>query len=361
MEDKTGTESYSYWILNDLLKLPEVKEHKFILFVRSGAIGWKKMARKRNVEVVEVKWKYLWTQIGLAGETWRRSLDVLWVPAHTLPIFRKPGLKTVVTIHGLEYEWLPEYKNWLQRWYLPLSTRYAVKSASKLIAVSEFTKSQLVDRLRANPAKIEVVYEGAKLSVLEEKFTKAQQRRVISGYGITGEYLLFVGTLQPRKNLEFLIEVYGGMVKKGFGGQLAIVGSEGWMYESIYSAVEELQLEGKVIFAGRVSERELAILYKGARLYVQPSLTEGFGLPVLEAMSVGVPVVSSAGGALPEVVGEAGVIVEGFNAAEWERKIRLVWRKESYRQKLIKAGKKHASKWTWKRTAEKTMNVLVNI
>lgn len=148
---KTGTERYSYEIITRLLKLPEISKHEVILYTKEN-----------------IKLPFLWTQIGLAYRTWVDKLDVLWVPAHTLPILRPPSqmlwrgkhLKTVVTIHGIEYEWLPAYENWLQRWYLPLSTKYACWAANKIIAVSEFTKKQLVERLGADPKKIEVVYEG---------------------------------------------------------------------------------------------------------------------------------------------------------------------------------------------------------
>ena len=152
-QQKTGTESYSYELITQLLKLPEAKNHTWILYTKEN-----------------IKLPYLWTQLGLAYRTWTDNLDVLWVPAHTLPIFARPGLKKVVTIHGIEYEWLPAYENWLQRWYLPLSTQYAVMSANKIIAVSEFTKQQLINRLNADADKISVIHEG--INYQTPRFTK---------------------------------------------------------------------------------------------------------------------------------------------------------------------------------------------
>ena len=140
--DRTGTENYSYEIITRMLKLPQAKKHTWILYTKEN-----------------IKLPYLWTQVGLAYKTWTDNLDVLWVPAHTLPVLARPGLAKVVTIHGIEYEWLPAYENWLQRWYLPLSTQYAVMSASRIIAVSQFTKKQLVERLGADPKKITVIHE----------------------------------------------------------------------------------------------------------------------------------------------------------------------------------------------------------
>ena len=205
VDNPTGTERYSYEVITRLLKLPEAKKHTWILYVRPQFLisNFKflnndQMFKCPNVQIREIPLSRLWTQVGLAARTWVDDLDVLWVPAHTLPVLRKPGIRTVVTVHGLEYEWLPEYENWLQRWYLPLSTKYAVMSASRIIAVSEFTKRQLVERLGADERKIAVIHEG----VTRQRLETSVQRLV------KGKYLLFVGTIQPRKNLVRLIEAF---------------------------------------------------------------------------------------------------------------------------------------------------------
>ena len=182
VDNPTGTERYSYEVITRLLKLPEAKKHTWILYVRPQFLisNFKflnndQMFKCPNVQIREIPLSRLWTQVGLAARTWVDDLDVLWVPAHTLPVLRKLGIRTVVTVHGLEYEWLPEYENWLQRWYLPLSTKYAVMSASRIIAVSEFTKRQLVERLGADERKIAVIHEG----VTRQRLETSVQRSVI--------------------------------------------------------------------------------------------------------------------------------------------------------------------------------------
>ncbi len=161
LSHKTGTENYSYHLINHLLRLPEARKHQFILFTRPNPLLPSELSGYKHVSIKVINWKYLWTQIGLAWETWKNPvLDVLWIPAHTLPLLRNPNVKTVVTVHGLEYQWLREYKNYLQRWYLPLSTFYAVKSADRLIAVSHFTASQLIKELHTDLKKITVIQEG---------------------------------------------------------------------------------------------------------------------------------------------------------------------------------------------------------
>jgi glycosyltransferase involved in cell wall biosynthesis len=172
--DRTGTENYSYHLIKEILRLPESKIHTFVLFIRPNMKVPTELDGYTNVIIKVVPWRYLWTQLGLAWATWGKfsnhkfsnsQMDVLWVPAHTLPIFRNPHIKTVVTIHGLEYQWLPEYKNLLQRWYLPLSTIYAARSADQLIAVSHFTAKQLEKEIHTNRKKIKVVHEGVEMVV----------------------------------------------------------------------------------------------------------------------------------------------------------------------------------------------------
>lgn len=365
LSERTGTENYSYHLINEILRLPESKKHTFVLFIRPNAIVPKELNGYSNVIVKLVNWKYLWTQVGLAWETWQKPvLDVLWVPAHTLPVLRNPQIKTVVTIHGLEYQWLPEYKNLLQRWYLPLSTMYAARSADKLIAVSKFTAKQLEKELHTSSKKIKVVYEGTAIHTPGVKGTHTPG--VFEKYGLQEKkYVLFVGTIQPRKNLPALIaafsqlhlDLHGDMAQT----KMVIAGSVGWLAQDVFNAVQTSAIPDKVIFTGRISPEELDQLYAGAALYVQPSITEGFGLPILEARQWGVPVISSDGGALSEVVGEAGIIVplnDHFGQRLTEAMERVL--NEKKRQKvLITKGYKRVKELTWQRAAKLTLEALL--
>ncbi|PIR99066.1 hypothetical protein COT87_01450 [Candidatus Collierbacteria bacterium CG10_big_fil_rev_8_21_14_0_10_44_9] len=377
--NKTGTENYSYQLIKALLRLPESKLHTFVLFVRPNAILPQYLDGYTNVIVKEVNWKYLWTQIGLAWETWKaqthpvcgspshrvcRGLDVLWVPAHTLPVLRNPKVKTVVTIHGLEYKWLPEYKNLLQRWYLPLSTFYAAKSASKLIAVSKFTRNQLVKELYTSSEKVKVIWEGVEIHTpgVWEPFTPG----VLAKYGLQNKkYVLFVGTVQPRKNLVALIEAFShfasGYALDTVPIKLVIAGGIGWEAEEILQAPSKFGVQEKVVFMGRVSDLELHKLYLGALMYVQPSITEGFGLPVLEAMKSGVPVITSDGGALPEIVGEAGVIVKLKTdfVGELAKTIKRLLSDQRLRKRLIAMGYERVKEFCWDKAAKTTLDVIV--
>lgn len=386
--EKTGTENYSFEMIRHILALPQAKEQEWIIYTRNLSFdnyhlvinpqneGFLKLIENMsNVKLVNIQAKFFWTQVGLAFCTWVDNLDVLWVPAHTLPVLRKPGLKTVVTIHGIEYEWLPAYENLLQRWYLPLSTKYAVRSANKIIAVSNFTKSQLVERLGGVESKIVVVYEGVSTTLLRSRprLGGGNEGVVLAKFGLQPKkYLLFIGTVQPRKNLNRLIEAFSyitsrpplklrggdkGVISEGV--KLVIIGKLGWQYENIITAPRRFGVEDKIKFVGYVNDVERDILLQSALTYVQPSVTEGFGLPIIEAWKAGVPVVSSRGGALKEVVGEAGLIFDPFDIKDISYKLSLVIGDHKLRQELIRKGTKRAREFSWRISANKTYSVLI--
>lgn len=366
IDDRTGTENYSYHVITQILKLPEAKKHSFVLFTRPNAKVPSEIVGYDNVIIKNIKFKYLWTQVGLAWETWKKpQIDVLWIPAHTLPVLRNPGIQTVVTIHGLEYQWLPEYKNILQKWYLPLSTYYAAKNATGIISVSEFTAKQLQKETHISKKSIKVIHEGVEIS---QSQSSDHSPKIAQGSELYGQkYILFVGSVQPRKNLVALIEAFSQLrlQLRGDASQikLVIAGGIGWMADDILQAPARYGVQEKVIFTGRISDLELHNLYSHAQMYVQPSITEGFGLPVLEAMGYGVPVISSDGGALSEVMGEAGVVValkNGF-VSELAKSMTKISENSELRAKMTARGKKRVGELTWSKTAKETLDYLVNI
>ena len=373
-DQPTGTERYSYELITRILRLKEARKQEWILYIRPNLkFEIRNLKLNLNCKFQIVNFPFLWTQVGLASRTWVDRLDVLWVPAHTLPLLRR-GLKTVVTIHGIEYEWLPAYENVLQRWYLPLSTQYAVRSADKIIAVSEFTKKQLIERLGGDGGKIKVVYEG-----YTAQSTNKSQIPIFKKYQIKPhQYLLFIGTIQPRKNLVRLIEAFADLrlgtqnTPLGFppnlGGnnmrgkysclKLVIAGKPGWSYDEILAAPKKFGVEESVIFTGYVNDAERSILLQNALVYVQPSITEGFGLPVLEAMAAGVPVVSSTGGALAEVVGKAGKLFSPNNINEITKCLQQTLEDGGLRQELVRRGRQRAANFSWDTAAIETYKIL---
>ena len=360
--DRTGTENYSYEIITHMLRLITSKKHSFVLFIRPNAKLPIELDGYSNVIVKLINFPILWTQVGLALATWGSKLDVLWIPAHTLPVLRNNKLKTVVTIHGLEYKYLREYNNLLQRWYLPLSTFYAARASDLLICVSESTKRDLVAETGVDTEKIGVIYEGASIGGIAAGplICKA----VMEKYGIGDKkYILFVGTVQPRKNIGALITAFAKVRQTYPDYKLVIAGGVGWDAERDLALPEALGIPDSVIFTGRLSSEVLQALYLGASIYVLPSWTEGFGLPVLEAMANRVPVIVSSGGALPEVVGEAGVVIPlGSSATKFadllsQEIINLIG-DSKHQNELIKVGSSRVRQFGWKSAAEKTLKFI---
>lgn len=358
IKNRTGTENYSYQLLKALSKIDD--KNQYLVYLRPGAKVSEASLRVEerwpsNFKFQTIAWTRLWTQIGLAKQTFNDNLDVLFIPAHTLPLFHKKNLKTVVTVHDLGAEYLPKAHQIKQRLYLKWITNYQLRSATKLIAVSKATKEDLIKKVGIKPGKIEVVYEGFNQSLFKDPKTDIKSSSL-------KEYFLFVGTVQPRKNLERLIEAfarYNQSLKNPLF--LFIVGSKGWLSDDIYSLPKTLGIEGKVKFLGHVPDEDLPKLYAGATAFVFPSLFEGFGLPILEAQVLGCPVLTSNISSMPEVAGSTGAIfVNPYDIDDIVKGMERIMNNE-LRKKLIKMGLENVKRFSWVKTAKETLKVLENV
>ncbi len=368
VEKRTGTERYAFEMITRILALPAARKHEWVLYVKPLTDSDKKVIPVgSNIRIVEIGLPYLWTQVGVAYRTWIDRLDCLWIPAHTLPVLRRGlggigrPLKTVVTVHGIEYEWLPAYENILQRWYLPLSTICAVREATKVIAVSKFTKDQLVKRLKADEKKIQVVAEGYQISTDRGEIEAGGAemiQMVLSEYGLKPKkYVLYVGTVQPRKNLARLIEAVSGLPEKYADMKLVICGKLGWNYSDVLAAAKRTA-NGRVVITDYTDDRKRQVLLSEAAVYIQPSITEGFGLPVIEAMDAGVPVATSNGGALPEVGGQAAKYFDPFDVKQMREVVTEILAGKTVRERMVRAGKEQIKKFNWDRSAEQVLKLL---
>jgi len=298
----------------------------------------------------------LWTHLRLSLEMARHPPDVLFVPAHVLPVVHPR--RSVVTVHDLGYLYYPHAHRLFDRLYLRWSTRYNARAASHLLADSQATRDDLVRHCGIPPQKVTVVYPGLDpaLRPADEEAIAAVRRR----YALPDDYLLYVGTLHPRKNLVRLVEAFA-RVQKDVRGQLVIAGKKGWLYQDIFRRVEELGLGERVLFPGYVPEADLPALLSGARLFVFPSLYEGFGFPVLEAMACGVPVVCSNASSLPEVVGEAALLVDPHDVDALAEAIVRAWCDKDLREELIARGFRQVRRFSWERAARQVLAVLTGI
>ena len=358
-QQRTGTENYSLNLLRHLLAL-QSDHHYRLYFNRPPSYDlrletYNLQPTTYNLRVMP--FPRLWTHLRLSWEMARHPPDLLFVPAHVLPIVHPR--RSVVTVHDLGYLYYPEAHRLLDRAYLDLSTRYNARAAAHLIADSSATKRDLIERYGTEPDKITVIYPGYDKATFRPVRDDEAIEAVKAGYDIAGDYILFVGTLQPRKNLTRLIEAYWKLEARSW--KLVIAGKKGWLYQEIFRRVEELGLEGKVVFTDYVPEGDLPALLSGARLFVFPSLYEGFGMPVLEAMACGTPVVCSNTSSLPEVAGDAALLVDPLEVEELAAAMERVLADEELRAGLIERGFEQVRKFSWEKCARETLDVLESI
>ncbi|MGQ9628445.1 MAG: glycosyltransferase family 4 protein [Anaerolineae bacterium] len=350
LPQRTGTENYSLHLIRHLLALGG--GHRYRLYFNNAP---EPEFFPAGAELKVMPFPRLWTHLRLSWEMARQRPDLLFIPAHILPLVHPK--RSVVTVHDLGYLHYPQSHRTLDRLYLDLSTRYNARAAGHLIAVSQATKRDLVERYGVQDEKITVIYSGRDESLhpLEDKGAIAAIKR---RYGIEGDYILYLGTLHPRKNLVRLIEAYQIVRRSGREEKLVIAGKKGWLYEGIFRRVEELNLKGWVLFPGYVERESMAALFSGARLFVLPSLYEGFGLPILEAMSCGTPVVCAGVSALPEVAGDAALLVDPLDVEEMAEAMRRALEDESLRAGLREMGLRRARSFSWEKCARETLAVL---
>lgn len=355
-KDKTGTENYSYQIIKNLAKID--RENKYLIYLRGGInISKESDQWTDNFQFKVLNFKRLWTQAGLAGQTFKDKIDVLFIPAHTLPIIRKPGLKTVVTVHDLGSEYLPKTHQLKQRLYLSLMQKVQLKGATHLIAVSQATKDDLVKKIKINPKKITVVYEG-----YDEKLFKPIKNDLLINslnyYNLKPNgYFLFVGTIQPRKNLGRLITAFASTNNPG-NLSLVIVGKKGWLSDGVYKLPKQLGIERHVKFLDYVPLKDLPALYSGAIALTFPSLFEGFGLPVIEAQACGCPIITSNTSSMPEVAGKGAILVDPYSVDDIVKGVKQL---AISKDKLIKAGFENIKRFSWEKAAKETLRVLEGV
>ncbi|MBI2593541.1 glycosyltransferase family 4 protein [Candidatus Daviesbacteria bacterium] len=362
VENRTVTENYSFELLKALAK--NDTENDYLIYIKSGEEERAKSEEwPDNFQFKIINYKYLWTQVGLAIRTFIDPLDVLFVPANTLPLIKKPGLKTVITVHDLGVEYLPGFHQVKQILYLKLMTYYQLKSATIIIAVSEATKKDLVKKAGIKSEKIKVVYEGVgeEFKVQSSKFKVDVQRDILKQYGLEKKkYFLFVGTIQPRKNLERIIRAFAALAPGPARKlQLILVGSKGWLSEEIYDLPKKLGIEGKVKFLGHVADEDLGALYSGAIALVFPSLFEGFGLPILEAFACKCPVITSNISSMPEIAGDAGLLVNPEKVDEISEAMLKIVSNDKLRNSMIQKGLERLKRFSWEKSALKTVEILM--
>jgi glycosyltransferase involved in cell wall biosynthesis len=301
--------------------------------------------------------RVVWEQLVQPWVLRRIGADLVHGPVFVGPLFAP--CPVVVTIHDLSFIRFPALFRPANRLYLTVLTRLSARRARRLIAVSAHAAAESTQLLGVPPERIDVVYHGVDPSfrpLPADEVVAFRQRR-----GLPGRFMLFVGTLEPRKNLVRLVEafarIYGRICGNDGRVRLVLAGGKGWLYDELFAKVEALGLGEAVIFPGYVMSDELPLWYNGAAVLAYPSVYEGFGLPVLEAQACGTPVLTSNVSSLPEAAGDAALMVDPYDVEALAAGLNRLLADESLRHDLRERGLAHAKQFSWPHTAQETARV----
>lgn len=375
---KSGIEQYTIKLLEYLLQIDT--QNTYVLFYVSYRNIDEKMDKlieeypflaNNNVEVKMLKWvnfplllHALWKPL-----EWPKvdkicgGLDIMWLPSpRLLPVSSKCRL--IVTFHDLIFELFPQFYTWQSRlWQWQMNYPYLSRTAVSILAMSKSTKNDLIKLYGTPSEKIKIIYSG-----VDELYFKSPDIKIInqlkSKFKITDQFIYYIGSLEPRKNILSIIRSLHyfceSKASKSDKIKLVISGSKSWLTNVIFDEIEKLGLKDKVIFTGTVSEIEKIAFLHMAKVFIFPSFYEGFGLPVLEAMAAGCPVITSDNSSLPEVTEGSTILIDPNNQSEINLALEKVLLNNEFANSLTIKGKLQAKKFSWQKTALETLKIFNN-
>lgn len=361
IKNRVGVNQYGFDLLCSIYKLQDMWKDrvKFVIYLKNPPLG--------DMPPATDCWKYkvlpgrgLWIVIRLMPSLFleRERPDVFFTPSHYIPPFAPmPRVAAIMDLGYLKFK--GQFKAY-DYWQLKLWSAWSITRSKYIIAISESSRADIVRHFPQVSEKVEVTPLSSERDA-PSGFRKNEIGAVMEKYGIKKNYILFLGTLKPSKNVDGLVEAWSKIVNDFPDFVLVIGGKKGWLYESIFEKVKKLGLAENVVFTDFVEKKDKMPLIAGAKVFALPSFWEGFGIDALNAMVLGVPVVVSNVGSLPEVVGDAGILVDPYNTdsiAGGIKKVLSMTEKEY--NKLAAQGIKRAKGFSWEATARKTLEVLEN-
>ena len=351
VKTKTGIEEYAYRVIKHLRDClgdqpvvlyldPRVNEKKYIDF-----------ELPQNWKVKFLRAPIFWTQARLSLEMLFRPVDVLFVPAHTVPLIHPKN--TIVTIHGLEYEFCPKAYSLFERLYMRWSIRNSCRCARRIITVSENTKNDLIKLYRISGDKIDVIYEGCS----NDNFKSNLNDKILN----YKNYFLFIGRLEDRKNISGIVEAFEILKEKHkIPHKLILVGKFGFGGEKIKGKIDSSACKSDMILTGYVSDEDKFYLLANADVFLFPTFYEGFGLPILEAQSVGTPVITSDVSSMPEVADHSAVLVDPKDVNAIAEAAHKLISDESYKNDIIQKGLENVKRFSWEKCAREVADIIKN-
>lgn len=354
---RVGAGNYIFNLVRSLANVDH--DNDYIVFARpEHTEEWG--IRRRNFRFIQILHRargtrVAWEQFVLPRELSQCGADILHSPHYTMPLLN--SCRSVVTFCDMTFFLYPEMHTAIKRRMFRWIMRRSARRAARIITISKNTADDVTRVLGVPKEKMSVVPLG--VSPAYRPITDEQVLRKVCGrYSLVPhEYLLYVGVLEPRKNVPRLLHAYALLRRSGVRHPLVLVGRRGWKYDDVFRTLEALGLGNDVVFTDHVPEGDLPALYCGARVFVYPSMYEGFGLPVLEAMACGVPVVTSDTSSMPEVLGDAGVLIDPHDHEAIAAGIRRVLDDGGLEETLRARGPVRAAFFSWERTAVETVRV----
>lgn len=362
-ENKVGVNQYAFellWALKNIQK-EWSKRHNIIVYLKNSP--------RSDMPKEDFHWKYrvipgggIWIIKKLTPALYRekKKPDVFFTPSHYTPLFAPMPLTCTITDLGY-LKFSGQFRRY-DFWQLKLWTAWSLFTAKKVFAISNTTKADIVRHYPFTSKKVFVTLLGYDKKRFSMKISKTDVRLIKKKYSIVNEYILFIGTLRPSKNIDGLLEAWASVNKNYPRVSLVIAGKKGWLYETIFEKTQKLNLQKSVIFTDFLPEADKPALLKGARSFIMPSFWEGFGIDVVNAMAAGVPVVISNQGSLPEVGGKVAIYVDPYDLESISKGItKILSLNQKDYNKVVKDGLNWVKKFDWEDTARKTLRVLEEV
>ena len=359
LDRETGIGNYAFHLLKALSKIPDINE-TIHLFLLNGESEVRRFHPEQLIDSAEWPGKgsvprICWEQLVLPGRAARAGVDVLHYLDHAAPLFNK-RLPIVITVHDLAFYRLPLMYDTKRRYYKQYVGLRSIRLADHIITISNSTKRDIMELAGIDDSKITVIKYG--LSSLFHNVTSKTINHSKIRYDLVRPFFLFVGTLQPRKNLENILAAFSlALQKNHLPHELLLAGGEGWLTEDLIAAAGRYQIADRVRLLGSVPHDDLPGLYCNATALVYPSWYEGFGLPPLEAMACGTPVIASQAASLPEVIENAGILVHPGDVEGLAEAMGRLATDEAYRTLYSQMGPAQAAKFSWDECARRTYQV----
>lgn len=350
-----GTNTYITSLMQAMLQLDAADS--FVSWGTTAGFSAGNLQHKEFTGYYRRAWQLAWKTLGWPPADPVLPKADLW---HFTNYVAPPtGRPFVLTVYDLSFVDHPEFTEPTNLRYLERHVPDSLARADQVITISQHARDGLIEHFDLAPQKVKVTHLAA-----DERFTKEvpeeEVGRIKDKYGIEGEYLLAVGTLEPRKNLKNLLMAMAGL-RRSTTEQLVVVGGQGWLFDETQQLLTKLGLGSRVVLTGYVPSGELPGLYQGAKAFVFPSFYEGFGLPLLEAMHAGTPVVCSNTSSLPEVAGGAALYFDPADVKGMKLALERVLNDENLRNRLSEAGRDQAAQFSWDKTAKETLDIYHNV